>query len=419
MKRPWRSPIEIPKLLKEQLKGKTFCEIGCGEGDLLKEFAKYADKAYGIEHNSKYFNALDVVDNECDNVEVIKKSIEIYQGQGGDIQIEDIPKADIYYFWISEGADEILIDKLPPSTMVIHKAGFNKPWLEKTFGKHKGEQEYIEFTSNEVCTYPNGWVCDETTPLVLGIFHKKEIQPVKIKFVVLGWFYEKYPELIHGLKQLKNENSDIIDVFYACHKDPPNIVKDNFEWQLFDNWGLEWGGFQQTYEYLKTDPNTIMFFMNDDLIIKDWAFINECLLKLESGYKVIGNGWNYETFIDPQSIITPNNDDPLEIAEPYGRVKKWIDVVKDKNKHIFDSPLQCKTIRGSFICIRQCDLETLGGFEVIDNPYSVWDASQEWGNISLNLFGYKASKLLGNNTITYLGNEYANSKYIHELIRGQ
>ena len=64
MERPWRSPIEIPELLKDYLKGKTFCEIGCGEGDLLREFAKYADKAYGIEHNSDYFNELDKVNKK-------------------------------------------------------------------------------------------------------------------------------------------------------------------------------------------------------------------------------------------------------------------------------------------------------------------------------------------------------------------
>lgn len=419
MERPWRSPIEIPGLVKNYLKGKTFCEIGCGEGDLLKEFAKYADKAYGIEHNSDYFQALDKVNDEHDNIEVIKGFISIYPNQEGDLKIEDIPKADVYYFWISEGTDEILIDKLPPSTIIIHKAGFNKPWLEKTFGQHEGIQEYIDFTSNEVCTYPNGWVCDENTPLVLGIFHKKPIPTLKIKFVVLGWFYEKYPELIEGLIELKTDNPEFIDVFYACHKEPPQIIKDNFEWKLFDNWGLEWGGYQQSFDYLNIEPNTIMYFMNDDLIIKDWSFINECISKLENGYKVIGNGWNYEYFMDPQAIITPNNDDPLELAEPFGRVKKWIDVVKEDNQHIFDSPLQCKTIRGSFICIRQEDLIKMGGFEVIDNPYSVWDASQEWGNISLNLFGYKASKILGNDKITYLGKQYANSEYIEELVRGE
>lgn len=419
MERPWRSPIEIPSLLKEHLKGKTFCEIGCGEGDLLREFAKYADKVYGIEHNSDYFEALDKVNDECDNVEVIKKSIEIYPGQGGDMSIDDIPKTDVYYFWISEGADEILIDKLPPSTMCIHKAGFNKPWLEKTFSQHDGEQEYIEFTSNEVCTYPNGWVCDENTPLILGIFHKKPVQSLKIKFIVLGWFFEKYPQLIEGLKQLKQGNPNLIDVFYACHKDPPDIIKNNFDWQLFPNWGLEWGGYQQAIEHLDIDSETITFFMNDDLIIKDWGFINECLEKIYMGDKVIGNGWNYEYFMDPESIITPDNDDPLEIAEPFGRIKKWIDLVKPENHNIFDTPLQHKTIRGSFICIKYKDLQQMGGFEVIDNPYSVWDESQEWGNMSLNLFGYKATKLLGRDNISYLGKEYANSEYIEELVRGE
>ena len=46
--------------------------------------------------------------------------------------------------------------------------------------------------------------------------------------------------------------------------------------------------------------------MNDDLIVKDWGFINECLERLYQGNKVIGNGWNYEYFMNPQSIITPD-----------------------------------------------------------------------------------------------------------------
>ena len=101
-------------------------------------------------------------------------------------------------------------------------------------------------------------------------------------------------------------------------------------------------------------------------------------------------------------------------------IEPFVDhVVREENKHIFDSPIQCKTIRGSFICIKQEDLNKIGGFEVIDNPYSVWDESQEWGNISLNLFGYKASKILGNDKITYLGKQYANSEYIEELVRGE
>lgn len=172
MQRPWRSPIEIPGLLKKYLSGKTFCEIGCGEGDLLKKFAKYADKAYGIEHNPTYFPALDKVSAECDNVELIKGFISLAPNQKGTLRVEDLPKADVYYFWINPDADSFLVDKLPPSTMIIHKAGFNKPWLEKTFSQHKGKQEYINFTSNEHCIYPDGFVVDSNTPFVLGIFHK-------------------------------------------------------------------------------------------------------------------------------------------------------------------------------------------------------------------------------------------------------
>jgi hypothetical protein len=39
--------------------------------------------------------------------------------------------------------------------------------------------------------------------------------------------------------------------------------------------------------------------------------------------------------------------------------------------------------------------------------------------MSLNLFGYKASKLLGKENISYLGKNYANSEYIEELVRGE
>ena len=44
--------------------------------------------------------------------------------------------------------------------------------------------------------------------------------------------------------------NDNINVFYSCHKEPTNLIKDNFEWKLFENKGLEWGGYQQAYEHL-------------------------------------------------------------------------------------------------------------------------------------------------------------------------
>ena len=54
---------------------------------------------------------------------------------------------------------------------------------------------------------------------------------MKIKFIIVGWHYNQ-EDYIDGLIELKNEN-DIIDVFWSCHKEPPQKIKDNFEWKLF------------------------------------------------------------------------------------------------------------------------------------------------------------------------------------------
>ena len=45
-----------------------------------------------------------------------------------------------------------------------------------------------------------------------------------IKFVVLGWYYDKYEELIDGLIEMKNGNPGIVDVFYSCHREPIDKV---------------------------------------------------------------------------------------------------------------------------------------------------------------------------------------------------
>ena len=45
---------------------------------------------------------------------------------------------------------------------------------------------------------------------------------MRIQFIITGWYYENYPgktNLIDGLLELSQQN-DIIDVYWACHKDP-------------------------------------------------------------------------------------------------------------------------------------------------------------------------------------------------------
>ena len=152
---------------------------------------------------------------------------------------------------------------------------------------------------------------------------------MKIKFIVLGWYYDKYQDLIDGLVELKKENAKDFDVFYSCHKEPIDIIKENFEWKLFENKGLEWGGYQQAYKHLNFNDDDILFFINDDLDIKDWEFINICINKLSS-YKVIGNGLNYGFNMNPQEFISPGNIDYPENIIPWANKTKWIEEVRDE-----------------------------------------------------------------------------------------
>ena len=171
---------------------------------------------------------------------------------------------------------------------------------------------------------------------------------MKIQFIVVGWHYS-YGDLIDGLIELKNDN-DIVDVFWSCHKEPTDVIKENFDWKLFDNLGLEDGAYQQALDYLKLDDDVTLFLIHDDMVIKDWNFIEICLNALSSGISVMGNCLNYPCVFDPKEVFDG---------------KEAIDYVKDDSKHLFDSKIFIKTVRASFICIKHLELKKVGYFEVI------------------------------------------------------
>ena len=106
----------------------------------------------------------------------------------------------------------------------------------------------------------------------------------KIQFIVVGWHYNQ-SEFYNGLKELNDANENI-NVFWSCHKEPTDWVKENFDYKLFDNLGEEFIAFQQAIEYLNLDDDTVCFFIHDDIIIKNWEFINICVNGLNS-YKFI------------------------------------------------------------------------------------------------------------------------------------
>ena len=98
---------------------------------------------------------------------------------------------------------------------------------------------------------------------------------MNIQFIVVGWHMNQ-PSLIDGLFELK-ENNPTIKLFWSCHREPTDEIKNKFEHKVFFNGGEECGAYDQAIDYLDIDDETVCFFMHDDLIIKNWEFINMCI----------------------------------------------------------------------------------------------------------------------------------------------
>lgn len=230
---------------------------------------------------------------------------------------------------------------------------------------------------------------------------------MKIQFIVVGWHFDNFPELIEGLKQL-NESNDMIDVFWTCHKEPSESVKQNFSYKVFANEGLEDGAYQQALDYLNLDDETILFLIHDDLVIKDWNFINLCLQYLEQDIAFVGNGMNYAAVFDPNEIV---------------RGKIALEWVKPESKYLFKSKDQVLTLRESFICTTRKYLKQIHDFEVIwEEP--VPDENGKFhiggiGNLQQTMLGYKITKVFGPSKIAYLSNTYQDSNFLYECARGK
>ena len=83
---------------------------------------------------------------------------------------------------------------------------------------------------------------------------------MKIQFIICGWHMNR-KSLIDGLYDLKEQNKDIVDVFWSCHREPTDEIKEKFNHKLFFNGGEEYGAYQQAVEYLELKDDTICFFL--------------------------------------------------------------------------------------------------------------------------------------------------------------
>jgi hypothetical protein len=236
----------------------------------------------------------------------------------------------------------------------------------------------------------------------------------KVQFIISGWHFDQFPTFATQLAQLKNENENI-NVFWSCHRSPNDFIKENFNYKVFPNLGLEDGAYQQALYYLDIqDPETVIFFMHDDLEVLDWYFIPFCIELLDLGHaKFIGNGRNYPLHMSPMDVVKDG--------------KTYRDFAKKETKDIFfkeeyKDKIFTETIRESFICTKYEYIQEIGGFEVIwEEP--VADENGKFhigaiGNVQQSMLGYKIS-LQYDNAIFYLSDTYQKSKYIYECARGK
>lgn len=252
---------------------------------------------------------------------------------------------------------------------------------------------------------------------------------MKIQFIVAGWHFN-YDEFIEGLKELESLNPNI-NVFWSCHREPTEYIKNNFKYKEFFNGGEECGAYDQALEFLNLEDDTICFFLHDDMIVKDWSFINICLDKIvNQGYKVVGNGRDYS------DVLNPFKTTPIGITPEFdGAFYK--DYVKPENQYLFDKELPIIKVRPSFICMKYKDVKYMGGFEPRLAAYTPpLTEKDEWvdedkvhyrgtkglasyGNLFPALVCYKMNKLFGISKITFLSDTYVDSEYIYECIRGK
>ena len=231
---------------------------------------------------------------------------------------------------------------------------------------------------------------------------------MKIQFIIVGWYFDEYPDLIDSLYDLQQNNLEHINIFWSCHREPSLSVKEKFKYKVFPNLGLEDGAYQQALDYLKPSDDTILFLMHDDLIVKNWEFINICIERLQQGYAFIGNGVNY-----------PEQTAPNKIYNKEHFPRTVLEVCKPETKHYFEKSGLAYTFRLSFMCTLRGNLRKIHDFEVIwENPTEGTPIGP-MGNMQQTMLGWKITQYYGLQKMSYLSNTYMDSEWLYECERGK
>lgn len=130
---PYRCPVQdIVNNIKDIVKNKRFCDVGCGGGDLVSGVSAYAESACGIEIDYSRF------------LKAKQRGLEVYN----EDFYKKIPKANVYFFWVGLREDEEMLDHLfksadYPFTALINRRKENEHTLNSI--KYPMEKRYFPY----------------------------------------------------------------------------------------------------------------------------------------------------------------------------------------------------------------------------------------------------------------------------------
>lgn len=160
------------------------------------------------------------------------------------------------------------------------------------------------------------------------------------------------------------------------------------------NVGYDWGCYQQFIQLDIWRNYKYVFFMHDDLTIKDSGFIDHCIKILEDGKGMVGNG-----------RVAPRKNWPDTHPECYAH-SKWKPPSRDFEHDV---------VRGSFFAMSHTSLEKTVQFEVFWDRFRL---TSGFGNWSTRASCARIEDLWGDKAFAFLSEEYLESEYLLEHVRG-
>ena len=126
---PYRSPLVVVEAIKDIIKDKIVCELGCACGDLMIEMSQYAKEVIGVELDP-------------DRVKIAKeRNLNVIESNVYD---DPIPEAEVYFFWedsfllpkiLKKGIWIIAADPSEQEDLEVEKLQLSGYWIDVSYNE--------------------------------------------------------------------------------------------------------------------------------------------------------------------------------------------------------------------------------------------------------------------------------------------